>query len=84
MFFLGGVARYLFVLLAESVVFAMLASYVLSRTLVPTLAMYLLKAKEHGAVARGFFARFHQVGNLPGRIDGDIQHYFPLSSARHA
>ena len=44
MFFLGGVARYLFVPLAEAVVFAMLASYVLSRTLVPTLAMYLLKA----------------------------------------
>ena len=44
MFFLGGVARYLFVPLAEAVVFAMLASYVLSRTLVPTLAMYLLRA----------------------------------------
>jgi len=47
MFFLGGVARYLFVPLAEAVVFAMLASYILSRTLVPTLAMYLLKAKHH-------------------------------------
>ena len=49
MFLLNGVARYLFVPLAEAVVFAMLASYILSRTLVPTLAMYLLKAKEHGA-----------------------------------
>src|ERR1044071_9016686 len=49
MFFLGGVARYLFVPLAEAVVFAMLASYVLSRTLVPTLAMYLLKPREHHA-----------------------------------
>jgi multidrug efflux pump subunit AcrB len=49
MFFLGGVARYLFVPLAESVVFAMLASYVLSRTLVPTLAMYLLKTHDHHA-----------------------------------
>ena len=39
MFFLTGVARYLFVPLAEAVVFAMLASYVLSRTLVPTLVM---------------------------------------------
>jgi multidrug efflux pump subunit AcrB len=48
MFFLSGVAKYLFVPLAEAVVFAMLASYLLSRTLVPTLAMYLLKAKEHG------------------------------------
>ena len=44
MFFLTGVARYLFVPLAESVVFAMLWSYILSRTLVATLAMYLLKA----------------------------------------
>ena len=49
MFFLGGVARYLFVPLAEAVVFAMLASYILSRTLVPTLAMYLLKAKQRAA-----------------------------------
>ena len=47
MFFLGGVARYLFVPLAESVVFAMLWSYILSRTLVATLAMYLLKAHHH-------------------------------------
>ena len=49
MFFLTGVARYLFVPLAESVVFAMLASYVLSRTLVPTMALYLLKAHDHNA-----------------------------------
>jgi multidrug efflux pump subunit AcrB len=45
MFFLSGVAKYLFVPLAEAVMFAMLASYVLSRTLVPTLAMFLLRAK---------------------------------------
>ena len=44
MFFLTGVAKYLFVPLAEAVVFAMLASYMLSRTLVPTMARYLLKA----------------------------------------
>jgi len=44
MFFLTGVAKYLFVPLAEAVVFAMLASYLLSRTLVPTMARYLLKA----------------------------------------
>ena len=43
MFFLEGVAKYLFVPLAEAVVFAMLASYVLSRTLVPTLVMYFLR-----------------------------------------
>ena len=60
MFFLGGVARYLFVPLAEAVVFAMLASYLLSRTLVPTLAMYLLRAKEHNITAKGLFARFQQ------------------------
>jgi multidrug efflux pump subunit AcrB len=47
MFFLSGVARYLFVPLAEAVVFAMLASYGLSRTLVPTLAKYLLKLQHH-------------------------------------
>jgi multidrug efflux pump subunit AcrB len=45
MFQLSGVARYLFVPLAESVCFAVMASYVLSRTLVPTMAMYLLR--EH-------------------------------------
>ena len=43
MFFLTGVGRYLFVPLAEAVVFAMLASYFLSRTLVPTMAKYLLR-----------------------------------------
>jgi len=47
MFFLTGVARFLFVPLAEAVVFAMLASYMLSRTLVPTLVMYLLRGHEH-------------------------------------
>ena len=52
MFFLSGVARYLFVPLAEAVVFAMIASYILSRTLVPTLAMYLLKAKHSSGPSR--------------------------------
>jgi multidrug efflux pump subunit AcrB len=47
MFLLSGVARYLFVPLAEAVVFAMLASYLLSRTLVPTLAKYLLAGHVH-------------------------------------
>jgi multidrug efflux pump subunit AcrB len=42
MFFLSGVAKYLFVPMAEAVVFAMLASYLLSRTVVPTMARYLL------------------------------------------
>ena len=52
MFLLTGVARYLFVPMAEAVVFAMLASYLLSRTLVPTMAKYLLKADaEEGSHA---------------------------------
>jgi multidrug efflux pump subunit AcrB len=46
-FFLTGVARYLFVPLAEAVSFAMLASYFLSRTVVPTMAKYLLRGHEH-------------------------------------
>jgi CzcA family heavy metal efflux pump len=63
MFFLGGVARFLFVPLAEAVVFAMLASYVLSRTLVPTMAMFLLKphVRHHGP--RNFFQRFQHGFN---------------------
>lgn len=61
MFFLGGVARYLFVPLAEAVVFAMLASYVLSRTLVPTLAMYLLREHGHGLPGKGIFARLQRA-----------------------
>ncbi len=48
MFLLSGVARYLFVPLAEAVVFAMLASYFLSRTIVPTMAKYLLRGEKHG------------------------------------
>ncbi len=62
MFFLTGVSRFLFVPLAEAVVFAMLASYVLSRTLVPTLALYLLKLKDHHqAPTRNPFARFQRA-----------------------
>lgn len=61
MFFLSGVSRYLFVPLAEAVVFAMLASYMLSRTLVPTLAMYLLKRHDHHApISRNPLARFQR------------------------
>jgi multidrug efflux pump subunit AcrB len=49
MFFLAGVARFLFVPLAEAVVFAMLASYVISRTLVPTLVMWFYRnVQMHG------------------------------------
>ena len=74
MFFLSGVARFLFVPLAEAVVFAMAASYILSRTLVPTLVMLLMN-NAHGAeggssggkpsllqrLYRGFDARFERV-----------------------
>jgi len=69
MFLLSGVARYLFVPLAEAVVFAMLTSYVLSRTLIPTLCKYWLRTAEQERAAaanpnawqrfqRGFEARF--------------------------
>jgi multidrug efflux pump subunit AcrB len=61
MFLLAGIARYLFVPLAEAVVFAMLASYLLSRTLIPTLANYLLKKHDEDAKpSRNFFARIQQ------------------------
>jgi multidrug efflux pump subunit AcrB len=70
MFFLTGVARYLFAPLAEAVVFAMLASYVLSRTLVPTLVMLLMDHTPPHAdapvsmlqrVYRAFDARFERL-----------------------
>jgi len=57
MFFLAGVSKFLFVPLAEAVVFAMLASYLLSRTLVPTLALLLLRAPAAQAGRRNLFAR---------------------------
>jgi CzcA family heavy metal efflux pump len=66
MFFLSGVAKFLFVPLAEAVIFAMLASYFWSRTIVPTLAMYLLSAEdeyhveEHVGEKQGFFRRYQQ------------------------
>jgi multidrug efflux pump subunit AcrB len=65
MFFLTGVARYLFVPLAEAVVFALLASYFFSRTLIPTLVMYLLgrerevRLKREQEGRRGIFTRLH-------------------------
>ena len=62
MFLLGGVARYLFVPLAEAVIFAMLASYLLSRTLVPTIARYLLSPPVEGAApSRNPLARGQQA-----------------------
>ena len=70
MFFLTGVARFLFVPLAEAVSFAMLASYLLSRTLVPTMVLYIMRGHEHraagpksflGRFQRGFENRFEQM-----------------------
>jgi len=68
MFFLTGVARYLFVPLAEAVVFAMLASYLLSRTLVPTLAMYLLRPHQQDAQPKPW--------NLAGRFQQAFERGF--------
>jgi CzcA family heavy metal efflux pump len=74
MFFLNGVARYLFVPLAEAICFAMLASYVLSRTLVPTLAKYWLRVHE----ADG---REHRSGNPFVRFQQAFQSRF--ENVRH-
>jgi len=61
MFFLTGVARFLFVPLAEAVSFAMLASYLLSRTLIPTLVMYIMRGHEHRTAGpRTFAGRFQR------------------------
>src|SRR6202041_3335137 len=62
MFLLAGIAKFLFVPLAEAVVFAMLASYILSRTLIPTLAKYWLKKKDdhHEQQKKSGLARFQQ------------------------
>jgi multidrug efflux pump subunit AcrB len=65
---LGGVAGYLFRPLAMAVVFAMIASYILTYTLVPTMAHFLLKNQHHHATSgdsggprrAGFFGRFQQ------------------------
>jgi multidrug efflux pump subunit AcrB len=66
MFFLSGVAGFLFAPLAEAVVFAVLASYVLSRTLVPTLVMWFeRKVHDQRAEARG-----SPAPSLPDRIPG--------------
>jgi multidrug efflux pump subunit AcrB len=58
MFLLAGIAKFLFIPLAEAVVFAMLASYLLSRTLVPTLAKFWLKKHDAKRKQPGFLGRF--------------------------
>ena len=81
MFFLTGVARYLFAPLAEAVVFAMLASYVLSRTLVPTLVMLLMDHTPGHAdarlsllqrVYRAFNARFEKLRTEYSNVLGAV------------
>jgi multidrug efflux pump subunit AcrB len=65
MFFLSGVPRYLFVPLAEAVVFALLASYFFSRTIIPTLVLFLLRKeverhrRPNAEQQRGWFERLH-------------------------
>ncbi|MGF6770523.1 CzcA family heavy metal efflux pump [Paraburkholderia sp. GAS199] len=66
MFFLNGIARFLFVPMAEAVIFAMISSFILSRTLVPTMAKYLLKPHVHDEhaghqrVSRNALVRFQR------------------------
>jgi multidrug efflux pump subunit AcrB len=86
MFLLSGVARYLFVPLAEAVVFAMLASYFLSRTVVPTMAKYLLRGevKKIGdapsrnplvRVQKSFEAAFERFrGGYRGLLESSLHH----------
>jgi multidrug efflux pump subunit AcrB len=83
MFFLSGVARYLFVPLAEAVSFAMLASYLLSRTIVPTMAKYLLagqteETREATKKSRNPFVQFqlkfeHGFDHLRDRYHGLLE-----------
>jgi CzcA family heavy metal efflux pump len=84
MFFLEGVARFLFVPMAEAVIFAMVCSFILSRTLVPTMANYLLRAHAaHGhepvrgnalqRFQRGFEARFERLRHgYRGVLEGAV------------
>ena len=100
MFLLTGIAKFLFVPLAEAVVFAMLASYLLSRTLVPTLARYWLKphlAHAGQPAPRGLFASIQQRferrfealrkayhGALIAAIDGGWRFALPFLGAMAA
>ena len=72
MFLLTGVARYLFVPLAEAVVFAMLASYLLSRTIVPTMAKYLLRGEKRVA---GHAASHNRLVRLQKRFEEAFEHF---------
>ncbi|MES2552724.1 MAG: efflux RND transporter permease subunit [Pseudomonadota bacterium] len=90
MFFLEGVSRYLFVPMAEAVMFAMVSSFILSRTLVPTMANYLLlKHQPHGGehgepppsrnplvhFQRGFESRFERFrAGYKGLLELAVEH----------
>ncbi|HVI09897.1 MAG TPA: efflux RND transporter permease subunit [Candidatus Binatia bacterium] len=78
MFLLSGVARYLFLPLAEAVVFAMLASYFLSRTIVPTMAKYLLRGQKVGgnASSKNILVRMQQ--KFEAGFDRFREHYHGL------
>ncbi|WP_115709886.1 efflux RND transporter permease subunit [Legionella sainthelensi] len=76
MFFLGGVAQYLFVPLAEAVIFAMLMSYILSRTLVATLAKYWLRKHELNAPEE-------KKKSILERIHGKFEEKFTLLRSRY-
>jgi multidrug efflux pump subunit AcrB len=79
MFLLSGVARYLFLPLAEAVVFAMLASYFLSRTIVPTMAKYLLRGQEvgeHAAASGNVFVRVQH--RFEAGFEGFRESYYKL------
>src|SRR5580692_8232943 len=84
MFFLDGVARFLFVPMAESVMFAMVFSFLLSRTLVPTMAKYLLRkhlahADERGDGAEG---RLNGIESAPKNPAARFQRAFEMGFAR--
>jgi CzcA family heavy metal efflux pump len=89
MFFLSGVAKYLFVPMAEAVVFAMLASYVLSRTLVPTMARYMLLVRtEEERKERTEHSR-NPLVHMQAKFEGGFErfreryHRMLASSIRH-
>src|SRR5437660_11536075 len=84
MFLLSGVARYLFVPLAEAVAFAMLASYVLSRTIVPTTAMYLLRGeKSKNADDRNPLVRLQKRSELAFETHRGKYRAMPVSCPPH-
>jgi multidrug efflux pump subunit AcrB len=80
MFALSGVARYLFVPLAESVVFAVMASYFFSRTLVPTLAMYLMKDEHDKDGGEGDEPAGGPADDEPGHEANEKHHDEPEDS----